>query len=174
MSINTKHGFTVLEIMVTLIVISILAAVSIKPITGILNRIKLQNSADGIKQILLNARSRAVSNSNLRVGVVFNINASPSIDDSIFAFFDDIPAGKTKGDDKFTAGVDKIYGSYFVIQKNRKISTAIPSGYPSTIVFRGDASANASAKLIVTLGQLEDTVSVLASTGKVKVKVKVK
>ncbi len=158
--------------MVALAVISILTAVSIKPINGILDRIKLQNTANGIKQILVTARSRAVSTSNLRVGVVFNINASSTINDSIFTFLDDIPAGMKKGDDKFTAGVDKLYGTYFVVEKKNKIKTVIPPGYPSTIVFRGDASANGSARLILTLGQLEDTVSVLASTGKVKVKVK--
>ena len=43
------------------------------------------------------------------------------------------------------------------------------AGFPSVVVFRGDGSANASAKVVLKRKGMEDTVDVLASTGRIKV-----
>ncbi|MDB5048198.1 MAG: hypothetical protein JWO30_1269 [Fibrobacteres bacterium] len=167
MVLNAKDGFSALEILVALIVVSVLTALCIKPVTGLLQRIKIQNSADGIKHLILNARMRAVANPSRHCGVVFRSHTSSAINDSVFAFLEGAPQ-----DYLYTAAKDEVYGAPFVVDKKYKLSSVIPMGSPTVIVFRGDGSANASAKFILTLGGNQDTVSVLASTGKVKVVVK--
>ncbi len=157
------RGFTALEIMIALVVISILSAVSVRPVMALLQKIKLQNSADGIKHLILNARMRAVSNAYKHCGVVFISNPSASVDDSVFAFLESNPP-----DYIYTPGQDSLYGKPFVIEKKYQLALTIPAGFPATIVFRGDGSANLSARLVVTLKNFVDTVRVLASTGKVK------
>jgi hypothetical protein len=73
----------------------------------------------------------------------------------------------------YEKGVDSLYLAPFVISKNRdKISMSIPTGFPSVIVFRGDGSANASARIVLSLKAFKDTVEVLASTGRVRKGVK--
>lgn len=172
--LKKARGFTIMEILVVLAVISILGAISIKPLSGFLQRIKLQNAANGIKYTLLNARVRAMSNSYRHCGVVISLHASTTINDSVFAFLDKPPYNSTNplGWNLYNKGVDSLYGQPFVVEKKNKITTVIPSGSPSVIVFRGDGSANATGLLVLTLGNFQDTVKVLASTGKAKVVVK--
>ena len=166
-ALNVRNGFSALEILVALVVISVLTALAIKPVTGLLQRIKLQNSADGIKHLILNARMRAVSNPNTHCGVVLRMHASTTIDDTVFAFLEDNPP-----DFVYKAGQDSLYGNPFVVEMKYKITTQIPSGYATVFVFRGDGSCNLSANVVLSLNAYHDTVSVLASTGKVKVVVK--
>lgn len=152
--------------MVVVVIIGILSAFAVKPITGFLQKIKLQNSANGIKHLILNARMRAISNAYRHCGVVFKVNASP-VDDTVFAFLESDPP-----DNIYRAGVDSLYGKPFVIEKKSQLAMTIPGDVPTTIVFRGDGSANVSARVVVTLNNFVDTVKVLASTGKVKLVVK--
>jgi type II secretory pathway pseudopilin PulG len=148
---------------VALVIISILSALAVKPVMGLLQKIKLQNSANGIKHLILNARMRAVSNAYKHCGVVIRANASATVDDTVFAFLESNPP-----DYIYTAGHDSLYGHPFVIEKKHQLSLTVPAGFPTTIVFRGDGSAHVSARLVVTLKNFVDTVKVLASTGKVK------
>lgn len=160
-----NQGFTVTEILATVVVISILAAFSVKPVMALLEKIKLQNSANGIKHLILNARMRAVSNAQRHCGVVFKVN--PTGNDTVFAFLETNPP-----DNIYTAGQDSLYGKPFIIESKSKIAMTVPTAFPTSIVFRGDGSANLSARIVVTLKTFVDTVKVLASTGKVKLVVK--
>jgi prepilin-type N-terminal cleavage/methylation domain-containing protein len=164
---KSNQGLTFLEIIVSMVVLSILSAFAVKPITGLVQKIKLQNSADGIKFLVLNARMRAVSNSLQHCGVVFNLHGSTTVDDTVFAFLD-----KNPSDYVYDATDDEVYGKPYIISKVFRISSSLVSPSPSTLVFRGDGSATATLKMVLTLNGFEDTLSVLASTGKVKVKVK--
>ncbi|HKP96298.1 MAG TPA: prepilin-type N-terminal cleavage/methylation domain-containing protein [Fibrobacteria bacterium] len=157
-------GFTMLEIVIAIIVICVLTGLCIKPVNALLEKLKLQNAADGMKHYILNARVRAVSNSNRHCGVVMRIHTGTIVDDTLFAFFD-----KNPPDNLYVPGMDELYSTPLVIAKEKRLSTRIPSGFPSVLVFRGDGSANTSAKVVLTLGAFEDTVDVLASTGRVKV-----
>ena len=167
LALNGRNGFSALEILVALVVIAVLTSLSIKPVTGLLQRIKLQNSAEGIKHLILNARMRAVANPNTHCGVVLRMHASTTIDDTVFAFLEDNPP-----DFIYKAGKDSLYGDPFVVEKKYKITSLIPGGYPNVFVFRGDGSCNLSAKLVLSMNAYHDTVTVLASTGKVKVVVR--
>jgi len=150
--------------MIVFIIIAVMSGFAVKPISAMVQRIKLKNAADGIKHHILNARVKAMANSERRCGVVFRVHASASVNDTIRSFLD-----KNPSDNIYTAGVDSLYLAPYVIRKDRdKIMVSIPQGYPSVIVFRADGSANASARLVLTLKNFKDTVEVLASTGRVR------
>ncbi len=159
-----KHGFSTIELVVAVLVLCILSAISIHPVLGLINRIRLQNAADGVKHYLMTARIRAVSNPNRHCGVVFRLHSSAAITDTVFGFLDQNPP-----DNIYTSGVDSLYLKPFLITKKFNVTTSIDAlVYPKVIAFRGDGSASASLKIVFALGTLQDTVTVLASTGKVK------
>ena len=93
--LKNARGFTVMEILVAMIVTVLLSAISIRPISGLLQRIKLQNAADGVKHTMLNARVRAMSNSYRHCGLVIREHSSTTVDDTIFAFLDKPPYNST-------------------------------------------------------------------------------
>jgi Tfp pilus assembly protein FimT len=158
-------GWTAMQVVVTVCIILILSAVTTKPLSGLVRRIRVQNAADGIKHFLMNARMRAVSSPDRHCGVAFRFHVSTSaLNDSVFAFLDADPP-----DNHYVAGTDQLYLSAFVIPRKQGIVAAIPVGFPSEVVFRGDGSATASAKVTLTLKGFKDTLDVLASTGRVKV-----
>jgi prepilin-type N-terminal cleavage/methylation domain-containing protein len=162
-----EQGFTFLELVVALVVILILTAFSVKPVIAFLDKIKLQNAANGIKHLILNARMRAVSNVYKHCGVVFRVNPSSTGDDTVFAFLESNPP-----DFVYTPGQDSLYGKPFIVGNKSRVAMTVPTGYPTTIVFRGDGSANQSARIVVSMKNFVDTVKVLASTGKVKLVLK--
>jgi hypothetical protein len=162
--VKSDDGFTALEILAAVIVLLILCAVCARPLGGLLERIKLQNAADGMKHYVLNARLRAVSSPDRHCGVVFRFHPGTSTDDSVFAFLETDPPDKM-----FTQGHDSLYLSPMVIAKKEGITAGIPVGFPTELVFRGDGSATASAKVTLNLKSFYDTLDVLASTGRVKV-----
>ena len=143
----------------------ILSAISAKPVSGLINRIRLQNAADGLKHIIQNARVRSVSNPDRHCGVVFNFYpAGSASDDKVFAFLDANPANND-----YVLGEDQLYLSPYVIPRKQGIVATIPAGNPTVLIFRGDGSAISSAKVVLTLKGMQDTVDVLASTGRLKV-----
>ncbi|MBW8889087.1 MAG: hypothetical protein JF616_15140 [Fibrobacteres bacterium] len=158
-------GYTVMQVVMTVCVILILSAITAKPLSGLVRRIRVQNAADGMKHFLLNARMRAVASPDRHCGVVFKFHAAGSLlDDSVFAYLDANPP-----DNHFVAGTDQLYLSAFVIPRKQSITIAVPAGLPTEVVFRGDGSATVSAKVTLTLKGFKDTLDVLASTGRVKV-----
>ena len=161
--VKNEFGFSTLEVLLTVVVIGIMSALSIKPLSSLLQKIKLQNAADGMKHFILTARLRAVSNTERHCGVVFRFHPSVTVNDTVFAFLDASPP-----DNNYTKGKDSLYLRPFILYKRDKIASVIPAGYPTVIVFRGDGSATLSAKVVLTLKTRQDTVTVLASTGKVK------
>ena len=112
----------------------------------------------------MTAPFRTVANPDRHCGAVFWLHASSSVDDSVFAFLESNPPDKV-----YVKGRDSLYLAPFRISRKDKVTSIIPAGFPSVIIFRGDASATASAKIVLTLGNMQDTVEVLASTGRVKV-----
>lgn len=159
-----NRGFTTIELIVAVIVILIAAAFCVKPVNGFLQRLKLQNAADGIKHFVLNARIRSVSNPDRPCGVVFRVHPGSTTDDTVFAFLEKDPPDK-----RYVQGQDSLYLAPLVIKKKDQIDISIPAGLPSEVVFRGDGSASVSAKLALKLKGFADTLDILASTGRVKV-----
>jgi type II secretory pathway pseudopilin PulG len=158
-------GLTAIQLVVTLVVLSIMAGIAVRPVSGLLYRLRLQNAADAIKHIVLNARTRSISSPDRHCGVVFKLHPSASsLDDSVFAFLDANPP-----DNIYSPGLDQPYLTPYVIPRKQGIVISIPAGYPSVLVFRGDGTAISSARVALTLKSMKDTLDVLASTGRVKV-----
>lgn len=158
-------GLTALEIVIAVCVVLGLSALTAKPITHMVYRIRVHNAADGIKRMVQNARMRAIASPDRYCGVVFRFHAAGSaVNDSVFSFLDANPSNKT-----WVPGQDQTYLSPFVVPRKQGIAISIPAGFPSELVFRADGSASASAKVVLTLKGIRDTLDVLASTGRVKV-----
>jgi Tfp pilus assembly protein FimT len=160
-----EAGLTLIQLSMAVSVLVIMCAVTAKPLTGVFYRLRLQNSAEAIKHIIINARSRSISSPDRHCGVVYRLHASTStLNDSVFAFLDANPP-----DNVYIAGQDTRYLAPYVIPRKQKIVAAIPAGYPTVLVFRGDGSATSSSRVALTLKNMKDTVDVLARTGRVKV-----
>jgi hypothetical protein len=158
-----ERGWSFLETAVAIIVLGVMSALAAKPLNGLLLRIKLQGYANGVKNVLLNARLRSVANPDLQCGVVFRLTASPTLNDTVFSFLD------ATADKVYVRNRDSLYLAPFIVKGADRITTSIPAGFPTTVVFRGDGSANASARIVLSLGGMTDTVDVLASTGRIRV-----
>jgi Tfp pilus assembly protein FimT len=160
-------GFSAFEILIALVVTSLFAALSVKPLTGYVKRIQAKNAFEGAKHYLMLARSRAIANPGKHCGVEFRLYASNSKhNDSAIAFFD-LNANKA-----YDVGKDSVYGKPFIFKKSEKLTAKAQGASPKVIVFRGDGSANASMKIDLTLGHIKGTLDVLASTGRIKVEMK--
>lgn len=159
-----EKGFSFLQTVLALLVLGIVAAVSVKPMSGLIQRIKLQTAANSMKHVIQNARLRAVANPERQCGVVFRFHGTPAVNDTVFAFLESNPSDKL-----YTKGKDSLYLAPFILKTKQGISAKVPAGYPTVLVFRGDGSASASAKVVLTIGTMVDTLDVLASTGRVKV-----
>lgn len=158
-------GLTVIQLVMGISVLVIMCGLMAKPLTGILYRLRLQNAAEAIKHMIVNARTRSISSPDRHCGVVFRLHAANSpLNDSIFCFLDANPP-----DNNYVAAQDNRYLAAYVIPRKQGIAAAIPPGFPTVIVFRGDGSASSSARVALTLKNMKDTVDVLASTGRVKV-----
>lgn len=160
---ENKRGFTFLETLIAVVVIGVMGALAVKPMQGLVQRIKLQNAANGMKQTIMNARLRAVANPDRLCGVEFRLGRKGK-PDTVFAFLEKNPSDKI-----YKKGVDSLYLAPFVIDTSSKVVARVPNGYPNVIVFRGDGSTALSARIILTLGKMVDTLDVLASTGRVRV-----
>jgi Tfp pilus assembly protein FimT len=161
------RGVSLIQLLTAISVVAIVTAFAVKPIKGYLRGIALRNGAESIKYFILNARSRAVSNTSLHCGVVFRVNNGGKAD-SIFAFFDNSNVGANK--DRYDRGQDSLYLQPIVFKA--KDSLNLVTANPGTIIFRGDGSANTSLGLRLKLYNFVDSINVLASTGRVKVIVK--
>jgi Tfp pilus assembly protein FimT len=159
-----NRGFTTLELVTAIAVTMIVGAFCVKPIHGLLQRIKLQNAADGIKHYVLNARIRSVANPDRQCGVVFRLHPGTAKDDTVFAFLEKDPSDK-----RYVQGQDSLYLAPLVVRKRDRIRLSVPTGFPTEVVFRGDGSASVSARIAMNLNAFNDTLDILASTGRVKV-----
>lgn len=156
-----------MEVLVTVAVLLVVSAFCVKPLNGLIQRIKLQTAADGIKHYVLNARIRSVSSPDRPCGVVFRLHPGTAIDDTVFAFLERAPSDK-----RYVEGQDSLYLAPFVVRKRDRIDMSVPAGFPTEVVFRGDGSASVSARIALSLNVFKDTVDILASTGRVRVKKK--
>ena len=150
-------GFSALEITVVMVLVGVLSALAVKPISGWIKRVRIQNAAEGIKHLVIVARSRAIANPSLHCGVFFDVTTGAQ---KALLFLD------RDNSSTYSASQDSAYLQPYKMKDN--IVLSIPAGSFSTLVFRGDGSANQSTTVNLTLGAMVDTINVLASTGRVK------
>jgi prepilin-type N-terminal cleavage/methylation domain-containing protein len=64
-SLKTKHGFTIVELLIVIVVIAILAAITIVAFTGMQNRAKNQQTVSAVRTYYAALSSYAVKNNTL-------------------------------------------------------------------------------------------------------------
>ena len=70
-----EAGLTLIQLATAVTVLVVMCAVTARPLANVFTRIRLQNSAEAIKHILMNARSRSISSPDRHCGVVFALHA---------------------------------------------------------------------------------------------------
>jgi prepilin-type N-terminal cleavage/methylation domain-containing protein len=160
---NSK-GFSAIEILVTVVLLSLITAISVKPLASYLERLRAKSAADGLKHYLIYVRSQAIANPGRHCGVTFKFNPKTSkLNDSVYAFYD-VPANNV-----YDKGTDVLLPQAYALKKQDKVWAEIINPSPTSLVFRGDGSAHTSHLLNVHLNNIQFTIDVLASTGRVKV-----
>ena len=164
--VNHRHGYSLLELIVAIVIVCVLAAAAVPNMVRMVGLIKLRTAANSIKRQMIIARTRALSDPNIHVGVYIDQSVTPN---RSFVFFD-VAAGTAY---QYDAGTDPIYMGIY------QVSMGIWDSIPPTsaggitnnvVVFRGDGSAmNGGSIIVKNKYGATRTVSVLASTGRVKV-----
>jgi Tfp pilus assembly protein FimT len=161
--ISQAHGFTVVQLVVVVAVVGILGAAA-KPMMQSISAVYKQRAAvAAIKQTLIAARTRAMSNPSVHCGVYFELSGMKRK----VGMFEDTydPASFT-----YQPTQDKRYRQ--PVELAAGVTLSIPPNtpnYPTAVIFRGDGSAHLSGRVVVATGFRKDTIDVLASTGRVKV-----
>lgn len=142
------------------VVASLLAHLSARPMRDYIQRIQFGNHQANIKRLIQTAKSRSMANPQVHCGVYFDVGSSPQ---RVAAFRDlDDPASHA-----FDPGPDSLF--LLPVDLRPEISLSLVPGYPSAIIFRGDGSAYETARVVLRYKDLEDTLQILASTGQVQV-----
>ena len=152
-----RHGFTLLEVMLAIVIVGILAAAAKPSMTRIIHSLRLRSGTTQLKKTLMTAKVRAVADPNVHCGVHFDTTTQKTK-----IFFDN---GAT-------------FDSYDVGDETHMAGPIMPLGVTfqdsnltgSIVLFRGDGSARKSGVIKVTnaIGKVK-IIDVLASTGRIKV-----
>jgi len=154
-------GFSLLEVLVTIAMITILTGLASVGLSGFLRNLRLRTASDVVKNQLLVAGLRAGANASIPCGVYFDMTNHKSL-----VFFDDGPTTRYQ----YSSTEDRTYSSAVALPPG---FTFVATSTPLTnncIVFRGDGSAKAGGSIRIRdpSGRIRE-ISVLASTGRVKV-----
>jgi Tfp pilus assembly protein FimT len=162
--LKSNSGITIIELMMVIIILGFLAALAVPNLVPMVDMIKLRTAANAVKRQMIIARTRALSDPNVHVGVCIDTRTNPN---RSFVFFD-VATGTAYHND----ASDPVYMGEYRVPKN--IWDSIPSVAnggisDSVVVFRGDGSAKNGGTVILKnrYGRIR-TISVLASTGRVK------
>jgi prepilin-type N-terminal cleavage/methylation domain-containing protein len=149
-------GFTLLEVMVTLAIISALVLTAIPNFKPMMSSFRLQISTNLVKRQLLVAKVRAAANPRTHCGVYFDSTNSPQ---KTNVFFD------SDGNYRYNPSNDTLYGNSIQLE----IGIRFTSYTDSVIVFRGDGTTNTGFTIVISNGYKNDSVFVIP-TGRIKVK----
>ncbi len=155
-----QAGFSMVQLVIALFLVSILGALAKPASKAIADVYKQRAAVSNVKQTLISARMRSMANPSIHCGVYFKVD---SLSSQARRFEDHgNPTAYS-----YDSTVDKSYGQPVVLPRSAKIF--IPQGFSNVVIFRGDGSSWNSSKIVVTTGSRKDTVSILASTGRIKV-----
>ncbi len=156
-TLKNSRGFTMLEIMITIVIIGILASMATPRFLNFIQRMKGRAEASRDVSFLRSARSEAVS-SGTPTGVKLN-----NVNKSLFVFQD------IDGDNIYTAGIDSITAGPITLSGSTILKSC--SFGNNTVIFNTNGTANSSGSFVFTYE--EDTtrvftISITAATGKVR------
>jgi Tfp pilus assembly protein FimT len=155
---KNSSGFTIFEIFVVLGIMGIMALIAMPTFKPLITNIRLSALVKTVKQELNFVKIRALADPNVHTGFFLDTAGTP---DSIVTFLDD------NKDNLYTPGTDHLLmpGLSVPTSDTLKITTS----YPDVVIFRGDGSAKSSAQFYIKSNFMRcDTISVLASTGRIK------
>jgi Tfp pilus assembly protein FimT len=143
-----------MEIVVVVAIALVLATLAVPSFATFIKNLRLQSTENTIKRQLMAAKIRALANPLVHCGVYLDESRTR-------IFFDQDNSGTyNSGDITYQAPFDFPEG----------ITLEVPTGYFPEIIFRGNGSASLSGKAIVSNSARADTIEVLASTGRIRVK----
>jgi prepilin-type N-terminal cleavage/methylation domain-containing protein len=158
---RAQWGFSMPELVVSLAVILVMACFAIPSLSSYLKSIKQRETVTACKRALQTARAKALSNPAVHCGVHFDVYAKPQ---TIQLFLDTY----NPSDNVYEPGKDKDFLAPIPIDSGATLY--VVANHPAAILFRGDGSAFRSGKLISRSAGLIDTIDVLASTGRIRIK----
>ncbi len=158
--LKSKRGITLIELMTTVVIVGIVAAMAAPHFQKGIERIKFRSQSKNVVSMLRTARSNAISE-KIPYGVTFDFNSG-----TVTMFRDDANPGSYQYD----AGADSVITADSLSAEYSCSSASFPS---STVIFRPNGSAsstgNISLKRTLPSEISESSISVLASTGRTKI-----
>lgn len=154
-----RGGFTLLEVVGVIVILGLITAAAKAPMGRYLQTLEQKNAVTAMRKLLQTARGKAMANPSVHCGVWFDFQSAPP---RAGLFLDTFSPGNYAYD----PGKDKAYLSPFILPKGAKLT--VPEPYPAAVIFRGDGSAYLSGRVQVRTAGMDDTLDVLASTGRIR------
>jgi len=159
--LKSCRGVTMIELMTTVVIVGIVAAMASPHFQKGIDRIKFRSQSKNVVSMLRTARSNAVSEKAL-YGVAFNFDEG-----TIVMFRDDANLGSNQ----FDAGADSVISTDSLPRQEYGWSYSTFTN--STVVFRPNGSASSSGDVSLWYTSpseySESFINVLASTGRAKI-----
>ena len=155
--LRNKSGFTLIEVVITAVVLGIIAAMALPDFFRAMQKVKLNSATRDIISDLRWARSRSIA-SRTQVGLNFNFSNKTY---SVFLDTDN------PGNFQFNAAADSVVKSGSLTDLGSG-STTFAS---NTVIFKPDGTCNSSGQITCysTDANHSKTVDILASTGRIKI-----
>lgn len=155
--LRNSSGFTLIEMVITAVVLGIIAAMAVPDFFRAMQKVKLTAATRGIISDLRWARSHSIS-SRTQVGLNFNFN------NKTYCVFLDTD---NPGNFQYSATKDSVVKSCSIADLGSGSSTFTSN----TVIFKPNGTCNASGQITCysTDASHSKTVDILASTGRIKI-----
>jgi prepilin-type N-terminal cleavage/methylation domain-containing protein len=156
-----SSGYTFLEMMMVVIIIGVVGAFVMPNGIAYVRSMQLKGAANTVKRQLQLARMKALADTYKHCGVRFKMAPPDSQWTQIFLDVGTVNNKFDAGDVPYLKPQDMPKGiTMMMVTKDDDAD--------STIIFRGDGSAKYTAAMAITDGRDTFTISVLASTGRIR------